>query len=221
MRLLLVEDDELLGDGIQSGLKQGGYEADWVTDGTSATAAIDEGDYDIIVLDIILPGRSGLEVLKHMRGKGDHTPVLLLTALDTLENKVAGLDAGADDYMIKPFDLDELFARLRALLRRRNGRSAPTIRYKNVILDTDSHSITRDNRLVDVSPTEFAILQLLLENIGKVQSRARLEESLYACGQEVESNVIQVHVHHLRRKLGDRLIRTVRGVGYIIDRSDE
>lgn len=217
MRLLLVEDDTLLGDGIRAGLAQEGYAVDWVEDGNAAELALKTSDYELLVLDLGLPKRSGLEVLKTLRGQGNDVPVLILTARDTIEDRVRGLDSGADDYLTKPFDLSELSARIRALLRRRGGRSTPVIVHKELTMDPASHEVTLQGRVVDISPREFTILQLLLENRGKVLSRSRLEEGLYAWNDEVESNTVEVHIHHLRKKLGAELIRTIRGVGYIID----
>ncbi|MEW5755066.1 MAG: response regulator [Pseudomonadota bacterium] len=221
MRLLLVEDDQLLGDGIQTALQTEGYAVNWVKDGEAAITTLTIENYDLIILDIGLPKRSGLHVLKHLRAAGNDTPVLILTARDTIDDRVQGLDAGADDYLIKPFDLDELTARLRALLRRHGGRRSPIISHGNVKLDPAAHIVTLNGQIVDLSPREFSVLQSLLENQGKVLSRAKLEESLYAWGNEVESNAIEVHIHHIRKKLGNDIIRTVRGVGYIIDHSNE
>ncbi len=217
MRLLLVEDDSLLGDGIRAGLTQDGYSVDWLSDGEAADAALRSEHFDLMVLDLGLPKRSGLEVLKALRGRGDTLPVLILTARDTVTDRVTGLDAGADDYLIKPFALDELSARLRALLRRHGGRAVNTIDHGALSLDPAAHIVTLNGGAVELSPREFALLQLLLENRGKVQSKPRLEESLYAWGEEVESNAIEVYIHHLRKKLGAELIRTIRGVGYVID----
>ena len=217
MRLLLVEDDSLLGDGIRAGLLQDGYSVDWLSDGEAADAALRSEHFDLMVLDLGLPKRTGLEVLKALRGRGDTLPVLILTARDTVADRVAGLDAGADDYLIKPFALDELSARLRALLRRQGGRAINTIDHGALSLDPVGHAVTLSGKPVELSPREFALLQLLLENRGKVQSKPRLEESLYAWGEEVESNAIEVYIHHLRKKLGTELIRTIRGVGYVID----
>ena len=219
MRLLLVEDDALLGDGLRAGLTQDGYSVDWLRDGASAEAALRSGNYDLAVLDINLPGRNGLQLLKGLRGSGSALPVLLLTARDTVADRVAGLDSGADDYLIKPFDLDELLARLRALLRRRGGRATPELRHGDLLVDPAAHTVTLAGEPVEISPREFAVLQLLLENRGKVLSRSRLEEGLYSWESEVESNAVEVYVHHLRKKLGQSLIRTVRGVGYVIDKS--
>jgi len=218
MRLLLVEDDALLGDGLRAGLAQDGYSVDWLRDGTSAEAALRSDSYDLAVLDINLPGRSGLQLLKGLRGSGSTLPVLLLTARDTVADRVTGLDSGADDYLIKPFDLDELLARLRVLLRRRGGRATPELRHGELLVDPAAHTVTLAGTPVEISPREFAVLQLLLENQGKVLSRSRLEEGLYSWESEVESNAVEVYIHHLRKKLGQSLIRTVRGVGYVIDK---
>lgn len=218
MRLLLVEDDALLGDGLRAGLAQDGYSVDWLRDGSSAEAALRSETYDLAVLDINLPGRSGLQLLKGLRGSGSMLPVLLLTACDTVADRVAGLDSGADDYLVKPFDLDELLARLRALLRRRSGRATPQLQHGDLVVDPAGHSVTLAGTPVEISPREFAVLQLLLENRGKVLSRSRLEEGLYSWQSEVESNAVEVYVHHLRKKLGQSMIRTVRGVGYVIDK---
>ncbi len=218
MRLLIVEDDPLLGEGIQTGLKQEGYAVDWVEDGEAADTALMTNHYELMVLDLGLPKKPGLEVLKSLRAKDDDMPVLILTAMDTVEDRVKGLDSGADDYLTKPFDLGELSARIRALLRRRGGRGNPVIVHKDLKLDPASHSVSKNDKPVDISPREYTILQLLLENRGKVMSRSRLEEGLYAWNNEVESNTVEVHIHHLRKKLGSDLIRTIRGVGYIIDK---
>lgn len=218
MRVLIVEDDTLLGDGIRAGLSQQGYAADWVEDGNAAETAMMANQYDLVVLDLGLPKRSGLEVLRDMRAKGMDIPVIILTARDTVEDRVKGLDSGADDYITKPFELDELTARIRALMRRRGGRASPVVEHNNLTVDPASHTVTLGGAPVDVSPREFTILQLLLENCGRVLSRSRLEEGLYAWNDEVESNTVEVHIHHLRKKLGAELIRTIRGVGYIIDK---
>lgn len=219
MRILVVEDDELLGSGMQSSLSGSGYAVDWVKDGQSALSFLAAGQYELVILDLGLPRKPGLEVLREMRDTGHTEPTLILTARDTVADRVAGLDCGADDYMIKPFDLDELQARIRALLRRRTGRAAPVIRYGDIELDPASHAVTQRGQIVDMSPREFSLLQELLENQGRVMSRPALEEKLYSAEGQVESNALEVHVHHLRRKLGNELIRTIRGVGYIIDRT--
>ncbi len=219
MRLLLVEDDPLLGDGIRAGLGQDDYTVDWFKDGHSAEAALKSEHYDLMVLDLGLPDISGLEVLKQLRARGNDLPVLILTARDAVSDRVVGLDSGADDYMVKPFDLDELTARLRALLRRHSGRAQSEIRHGDIVLDPAAHRVTQAGKLIDISPREYAVLHMLLENEGKVMSRSRLEDGLYSWDGEVESNAIEVYIHHLRKKLGSALIRTIRGVGYIIDPS--
>jgi len=218
MRLLLVEDDILLGDGIQAGLKQRGYAVDWVNDGDAAEAALMTMTYEAMVLDLGLPKRDGLSLLKDIRAKKNDLPVLILTARDTIADRVRGLDSGADDYLIKPFDLEELSARLRALLRRDRGRSEPVLTHGLLILDPALHVITQAGEKVDISPREFSVLETLLENKGKVVSRRRLEESLYSWDNDIGSNTVEVHIHHLRKKLGAELIRTIRGVGYVIDK---
>ncbi len=218
MRTLLVEDDPLLGDGIRAGLKQAGYAVDWVQDGQAAKLSLESGDYALLVLDLGLPKLSGTEVLRWLRGKGSTLPVLILTARDTVADRVAGLDAGADDYLIKPFDLDELIARLRALSRRSGGKASPLLQHGGVELDPAARQVRKDGQTVDLSAREFALLQELLLHAGRVQSREQLEERLYGWGEEVESNSVEVHVHHLRKKLGSDLIRTLRGVGYVIDK---
>jgi len=218
MRILLVEDDRALGHGIHLGLKQAGYAVDWVQDGMMAETAIDTQDYDMAVLDINLPKKSGLEVLDHVRAEDKPLPILLLTAKDTINDRIVGLDRGADDYMIKPFDLDELTARIRALLRRSSGRSMPILKYHDITLDPASHTVTKDGAVIDMSSREFSVLQMLMENVGRVLSRNRLEESLYSWKDEIESNAVEVHIHRLRKKLGADLIRTIRGVGYIMDK---
>jgi two-component system response regulator QseB len=218
MRLLLIEDDALLGKGIHSGLTQAGYAVDWVKDGNAAELALLAEEYDLAVLDIGLPIKSGLEVLRTARDKGKDLPFLILTARDTINDRVKGLDEGADDYMVKPFDLDELHARIRALLRRRAARASPVIKHANIELDPASHTVMQDEKIIDLPPREYAILHTLLDNVGRVMSKTRLEESLYSWKDEIESNAVEVHIHHLRKKLGSDLIRTIRGVGYIVDK---
>lgn len=217
MRILLTEDDRLLGQGIRAGLMQEGYAVDWLTDGIQAEAALSASSYDLLVLDIGLPGQSGLDLLTRLRQRGNAIPTVILTARDTVQDRILGLDSGADDYLVKPFDLDELFARLRALSRRIKGRSTPIISLGAITIDPASHQVRKDGDAIELTPKEYALLISLAENAGRVQSRARLEESLYPWHEEVESNAIEVHIHHLRKKLGSPLIRTIRGVGYIID----
>lgn len=214
MRLLLVEDDAMIGEAIRSGLKREGFAVDWVHDGESASQVLRSEEFDLLLLDLGLPRRSGLEVLTALRARGLEIPVLIITARDAVSDRVQGLDAGADDYLVKPFDLDELAARIRALLRRKSGRTAPAIEHLGVTLNPATHAVTRAGREIPLSPKEFALLQLLMERPGTILSRARLEERLYGWGEEVESNAVEVHIHGLRRKLGADYILNVRGVGY-------
>ena len=216
MRILIVEDDRLLGEGIQMGLRQAGWQADLVSDGLAARHALTSEPFAALVLDLGLPRLSGLEVLKGLRAAGNTVPVLILTARDAPQDVVAGLDAGADDYMIKPFNLGELAARLRALVRRTGGRAAAEIVHGNLRLDPASRQVTLAGRPVELSAREFDLLHELLNHAGRVLTKAQIEERLYAWGDELESNAIEVHIHHLRRKLSPELIRTVRGVGYLI-----
>lgn len=218
MRLLLVEDDELLGNGIEAGLKQAGYAVDWAKDGRDAQLALDTTQYELLVLDLGLPRVGGMDVLQQLRRKGSDVPVLLLTARDTVRDRVAGLEAGADDYLVKPFDLAELVARIRALLRRAHGRSVDVIRYGGLVLDPGSMTVQRMDERIQLSARECAILTDLLEHRGTALSRARLEESLYGWNEEVDSNAVEVHIHNLRKKLGGELIKTIRGVGYLIQK---
>ena len=214
MRILLVEDDALLGDGVRAGLKLADYAVDWVRDGEAARRALLDQRYDGCVLDLGLPKRDGIEVLKELRSRGNSIPVLVLTARDTSADKVAGLDAGADDYLIKPFDLPELQARMRALLRRAAGNASPQLVHEGVGLDPAARRVTLDGELVSLSAREYALLHDLMSHKGHIRTRAQLEESLYAWGEEAESNTVEVYIHHLRKKLGTQLIRTVRGLGY-------
>ena len=218
MRLLLVEDNDSIGKGIHTGLSQAGYAVDWVKDGQTAQSALKTEDYDAAVLDIGLPKQSGLEVLSELRASGNEIPVLILTARDSVNDRIIGLDHGADDYMIKPFDLDELNARLRAIMRRSAGRSSPKVVHGDIELDPASHTVLHKGEVVEIPPKAFAILQALLENAGRVMSRTRLEESMYSWKDELESNAVEVHIHTIRKALGKDLIRTIRGVGYIVDK---
>ena len=216
MRLLLVEDDALLGDGLRAGLALDGYSVDWVRDGEAARLALLVEEYAACVLDLGLPRRDGLAVLKDLRGRGKHTPVLILTARDTIDDKVVGLDAGADDYLLKPVDLAELRARLRALLRRATCAGAPQLHHENLTLDPASKRVTLSGQAVALSAREYALLHDLLSHKNRIRSRQELETGLYAWGEEVESNTVEVYIHHLRKKLGTDLIRTVRGLGYVL-----
>jgi two-component system, OmpR family, response regulator QseB len=220
MRLLLVEDDVSLGHGIQAGLALSDHSVDWVTDGDGAGRVLQRERFDVVVLDLGLPRTPGLEVLRHMRSRGDDTPVLVLTARDAVVDRVEGLDAGCDDYMTKPFDLDELAARLRALHRRHVGHAPVRLQQGGLSVDLAAQTVTLHDLPVRVSPHEFAILRMLLENAGRVLPRSMLEQGLYGMNIEIESNTVEVHIHFLRKKLGERIIRTVRGVGYIIDTCD-
>ncbi|MFZ1445606.1 MAG: response regulator [Candidatus Dechloromonas phosphoritropha] len=218
MRILLVEDDPQLGDGLTIGLRQAGFAVDWVKDGNSADQALRSETFDLVVLDLGLPRLSGMEVLSRARSRGQTMPVLILTARDATGDKVSGLDAGADDYLVKPVDLDELAARIRALTRRSAGRAAPLLTHGDIVLDPAAHSITLAGAPVELSVREFSLLQMLLENVGRVLSRTQLEQSVYGWRDEPDSNALEVHIHHLRKKLGSELIRTLRGVGYTISR---
>jgi len=217
MRVLLIEDDEILGDGLKAGVEQTGYVVDWVRDGDAAQRAFERETYDLAVLDLGLPRRPGIEVLRWLRRRGNEVPVLILTATDGVEDRVTALDAGADDYVSKPFDLDEVCARLRALHRRAAGCTSPVIRHGDIEIDPASRSVTVDKFLVPVSPKEFAILQLLAENAGKPVPRDRLMSSIYGWDDEIGSNVLEVHVHHLRKKLPTLRVKAVRGVGYRLE----
>lgn len=221
MRILLAEDDALLGDAIQAGLKQSGYAVDWMKDGVSADQALSTEPYAAVVLDIGLPRLSGLEVLRRLRNRNTPIPVLILTAMDAVDSRIKGLDTGADDYLVKPFDMGELTARLRALLRRASGKPEPLLQAAGVTLDPASHRILFQDKPVELSAKEFAVLHALMLNAGKVLSRAQLEEQLYAWGNEIESNAVEVHIHHLRRKLAPGVIETIRGVGYLLPRDKE
>lgn len=214
MRILLVEDDPLLGDGIRAGLSLAGYAADWVRNGEQALAALASHQYDACVLDLGLPGKDGIAVLHEMRRRGDRSPVLVLTARDTQADKIGGLDAGADDYLTKPFDLAELQARIRALLRRAGGQTQPLLTHRAVALDPASKRVTCAGQDVALSAREFALLQELMRHPQHIRNRSQLEESLYAWGEEIGSNTVEVYIHHLRKKLGADFIRTVRGLGY-------
>jgi two-component system, OmpR family, response regulator len=209
-----VEDDAMIGEAVQRGLRALAFTVDWVRDGETALIAAREADYDLLVLDLGLPGRDGLEVLRELRRTGNALPVLILTARSEVSDRVLGLDAGADDYLVKPFDLEELAARARALRRRRGGRAQPLIEHQGLTLDPATHRITRDAQEVSLSAREYAILAALLERPGAILSRAQLEGRLYGWAEEIDSNAIEVHVHALRRKLGADFIHTVRGLGY-------
>jgi len=216
VRLLLVEDDPMIGESIKEGLLGDGYAVDWLRDGQAAELALSTVDYDLLLLDLGLPRKQGMDVLHALRNRGNELPVLILTARDSTADRVAGLDAGADDYLVKPFDLDELLARIRALLRRRVARTRSRIVHGGVTLDLASHEVQLDGASVKLSSREFSVLRALLDSPGSVVSKAQLEEKLYGWDAEVESNTVDVYVHHLRKKFGADFIKNVRGVGYKI-----
>jgi DNA-binding response OmpR family regulator len=219
MRVLLVEDDDLIGNGIEAGLRQAGFTVDWTRNGRDANLTLTTTAYALVVLDLGLPGMSGMQLLKWLRDAGKDVPVLELTANDTIVDRVGGLEAGADDYMGKPFDLTELIARCRALLRRSQGRSVELIRYRDLTVNPAAQTVEIGETRVTLTSREWALLLQLLTNQGMPQSRSRLEESLYGWQEEIESNTIEVHVSNLRKKLGANLIKTVRGVGYVVEKA--
>jgi DNA-binding response OmpR family regulator len=216
MRVLLVEDDEMIGESLREALRRHGMAIDWVRDGKAADAVLASERFDAVLLDLGLPQRNGLEVLRAMRGRGDATSVIVVTARDALSDKVAGLDAGADDYLIKPFELDELLARLRAVGRRLAGRVSTALETADLRLDPATREVSRAGRSVLLSAREFSLLHALMERPGAILSRAQLEDRLYGWGEELESNAISVYVHQLRKKLGEDVLHTVRGVGYYV-----
>ena len=218
MRLLLVEDDELLGDGLKVGLKQAGYRVEWLKDGALANHALKTEHFDLIVLDIGLPGMSGIDLLTALRKRKISTPVLILTAYDAISNRIEGLDAGADDYLVKPFDLDELQARLRALVRRSTGRASNLIEYNDIILDPQKHQVTKNGKEITLSQSEYQILHYLLSHTGKVVTRQKLNEIIHGWDSNSESNSLEVFIHHLRKKIDRDLVRTIRGIGYMVDK---
>lgn len=216
MRILLVEDDNLLGNGVCAGLRREDNAVDWVKNGETALSAIRDTQYDCMILDIGLPKMSGLDVLSSMRDANNDTPVLILTAMDDTADRVKGLDAGADDYLVKPFEFAELCARLRALTRRTRGHASEIIRYQEINIDTTAHTVIYQDTPVELSRREFTLLVELISNKGRVLSRHHLEQKLYSWGDEIESNTIEVYIHHLRKKFYAELIKTVRGIGYIV-----
>jgi two-component system OmpR family response regulator/two-component system response regulator QseB len=218
MRILLAEDDAMLGDGLRAGLRQAGFQVDWVRDGVAAERELSSGVYAAAVLDLGLPLKDGLEVLKTLRARKIDTPILVLTARDAVPDRVMGLDTGADDYVVKPVDLIELAARLRSLVRRSLGQLQERLCCGAVALDSAARRVSNGNEVVALSTREYDLLHALMRNAGRVLSREQLEQQMYSWGHEVESNTIEVHIHHLRRKLGPDLIHTVRGVGYTVQR---
>ena len=220
MRVLLVEDDTMVGESVRKGLRQEGFAVDWVEDGRAAELALDTGVYDLMLLDLGLPKKSGMEVLTTLRQKKSALPVILITARDAVADRVKGLDAGADDYLVKPFDLEELAARVRALARRRAGNAESVLRHGALSLNPATHEAVFEERPLSLSGREFALLQALIERPGAVLSRAQLEEKLYGWAEEVGSNTVEVYIHALRKKLSADFIKTVRGVGYTVPRSE-
>jgi two-component system, OmpR family, response regulator len=218
MRLLLVEDDSMIGAAAREGLRQEGHTVDWVRDGREAEHAVANGVYDLVLLDLGLPRRDGLSLLRGWRARGEAVPVVIVTARDAVADRVAGLDAGADDYLVKPFDLDELSARVRAVIRRRSGRADSRVRVGELELDTAAKRVLWKGRDVALSAREYALLEALADRPGAYLTRAQLEERLYGWNDEIASNAVEVHIHALRRKLEPGLIRTVRGLGYTLAR---
>jgi two-component system response regulator QseB len=216
MRVLVVEDDQMIGRAVVAGLQDGGYTVDWVRDGGDAELALANAVYDLALLDLGLPRRDGLEILKALRRLGKKLPVVIITARDAVADRITGLDNGADDYLIKPFDLDELLARVRAVIRRHEGRASPQKTCGALSIDPVKRLVTFRGAPVELSAREFAVLDALMKEPGAVVSRERLEDAVYGWGEEIGSNSIEVHLHHLRRKLQPELIRNVRGVGYRI-----
>lgn len=216
MRILLIEDDAMIGKAVSQGLTLAGFAVDWVTDGRAAELALANDVYDLAVLDLGLPKKDGMAILTTLRGAGNSMPVLIASARDTVRDRIAGLEAGADDYVLKPFDLDELVARVRALLRRHAGSGSPVMSFGALVLDPVHKTVTRDGLEVELSAREFSVLEALMLRPGAVLSREKLEESVYGWSEEVGSNAIEVHLHHLRKKLGTACIKNVRGVGYRI-----
>ena len=221
MRILLIEDDHLIGDGLSVGLHKLGFAIDWFSDGLTGSHALDQASYDAVLLDLGLPAKSGLAVLEEWRGRGHQEPVLILTAQGDVDQKVAGLNAGADDYVVKPFALAEIAARLNALIRRRHGKVEQTITQGSLSFSQVSRQVTLGNQPVSLSPKEIMLLELFLLNPTQVFSKSMIEEKLYAWGEELQSNAVEVHIHHLRRKLGTSFIKTVHKIGYRLGKQDE
>jgi two-component system response regulator QseB len=216
MRILLIEDDHLIGDGIKAGLSKLGFSIDWFTQGKEGLRALSAAPYDAVVLDLSLPEIDGLDILRQWRQQGQDEPVLILTARDALEQRVNGLQLGADDYLCKPFALSEVAARLQALNRRRHGQLQPTLKHGNVVMEPGSHTVTLNGEPLVLKAREMALLELFLLNAGRVLTRPQLEEKIYGWDDDVSSNAVEVHIHHLRKKLGSEFIRTIHGVGYTL-----
>ncbi|WP_334186567.1 response regulator transcription factor [Noviherbaspirillum sp.] len=220
MRVLLVEDDAMIGEGVRTSLRQDGYAVDWVRNGQLADTALMNEHFDIVLLDLGLPGKDGLQVLRSMRARKKKTPVIVITARDDVEDRIKGLDAGADDYVIKPFDLDELSARIRSGLRRSAGHAEPEMEVMGVRLNPATRAVSRNGQPIQLSAREYAIVEALMLRPGQILSRAQIEERMYGWGDEVGSNTVEVYIHAIRRKLGAEFIQNVRGVGYFIPKQD-
>ncbi|MEC5399809.1 response regulator [Uliginosibacterium sp. H1] len=218
MRLLLVEDDGMIGEAVLDQLRAAGYAVDWVRDGVMADTALGSQQYDLVLLDLGLPRRDGLDVLRGLRARRQRMPVLIATARDAVAERIAGLDAGADDYIVKPYDIDELLARIRALIRRSAGRAEPVYAYRNLSINPGTKEVLRDGEAVPLSAREWAILEALIARPGMILSRAQLEEKLFSWKDEISSNAVEVYIHGLRKKLGADLIQNVRGLGYLTPR---
>jgi two-component system response regulator QseB len=218
MRILLIENDSSVGQNLKSSLSEIGYTVDWLPDGQNIDQALNNDNFDAFIINTDLPHKSGIEVIREIRGKSS-TPAIAISQRDKIEEKVTALDTGADDYLIKPLQLEELAARLRAVIRRSSGRSESVINYGQITLDPSSHMVYRKDKQINLSPKEFVLLHKLLENTGRVLSREQLAQTLYGWENEIDSNAVEVHIHNLRKKLGLKLIRTIRGVGYMVDRT--
>jgi len=221
MRILLVEDDILLGESLRNGLTQEGYAVDWMKNGKEASASFNMVDYEAILLDLMLPDANGLDLLTELRKSGKLVPVLIMTARDAIDDRIKGLDFGADDYLVKPFDVDELFARLRSLIRRSKDRAELELVYQDIILNPGTHMVTRHGEPQQLSAKEFMVLRVLLENLGRFISKAKLAEAIYGWDSEVESNTVEVYISSLRKKLGKDLIVMMRNIGYRINKADK
>lgn len=219
MRILLVEDDPMIGDAVSVAMKDAAFAVDWVQDGKTATDVLDITDYQVVLLDLGLPGRDGLEVLRQLRNAGKCMPVIIITARDEIEDRIKGLDLGADDYLVKPFDVKELLARIRAVTRRQSGQAGPVLTNGRVSLDPASHQAEHGDKSVLLSAREFALLQALLVRPGTILTRSELEERIYGWNEEIESNAIDFLIHGIRRKLGADVIKNVRGAGWLVDKA--
>ena len=217
MRILLIEDDNLIGDGIKIGLEKNGFTVDWFDNGADGEEALFQVPYAAVILDLGLPQTDGLTVLKHWRDKGKKEPVLILTAQGDVDSRILGLNKGADDYLGKPFSLKEVVARLNALIRRQNGFATAELKYKDIIFNPDTKQVFKAGKLIDLSPREVALLELLMLNKNRVLSKSVIEEKLYSWDDEVQSNAVEVHVHHLRKKLGKDVVKTVNKLGYMME----